>query len=178
MLEDALADYPGTLVLISHDRHFINSLCGSVGVIEEGRLEIFPGTYDDYQSLWRKGEAQTPGRPTPGPGLAPESGSVDAAAGPRPEGGRKEARQREAQARREQAARRRPFQDRVNAAEARLAEIAERKDALSALLADPTTYQDGERAKELNREFAALNDEAAAVERDWEEAMRILEDQG
>jgi hypothetical protein len=150
-----------------------------VGVIEDGRLEIFPGTYDDYQSLWRKGEAQTPGRPAPGPGLAPEGGGLDAAPAPspRPEGGRKEARQREAQARREQAARRRPFQERVNAAETRLAEIAERKDALSALLADPITYQDGERAKELNREFAALNNEAAAVEQDWEEAMRAL-DQG
>ncbi len=174
MLEDALADYPGTLVLISHDRHFINSLCQSVGIIEEGRLEVLPGNYDDYQTLWRKGEAETPGRKTPGPDLAPENGGESGAA-PKAEGGRKETRQREAQARRELAARRKPMQDQVNAAEKRLAEIAGRKAELSALLADPSTYQDGERAKELNLEFAALNEEATAVEQSWEEAMTALE---
>ncbi|MDR2934856.1 MAG: ATP-binding cassette domain-containing protein, partial [Candidatus Adiutrix sp.] len=51
MLEDALGDYRGTLVLISHDRHFIGRLCDRVAVIEGGRLTVFPGGYEDYLRL-------------------------------------------------------------------------------------------------------------------------------
>ena len=176
MLEDALSDYSGTMVLISHDRHFINSLCTSVGVIENGRLEVFPGDFDDYQSMWLKGTPAESGQKSPTPDVpAAEDRPQPPAGETRPEGGKKETRKAEAQARRELAARRRPFKDLVDASEARLAEIADRKNELSRMLADPATYQDGDRAKELNREFQALTEEAARVEKNWEEAMTALE---
>ncbi len=184
MLEEALADYAGTMILISHDRHFVNSLCTSVGIIEDGRLEVYPGDYDDYQSMWlRGGPAAASGQKAPSP-LAAASGpdGVEPAddgaeeGGARPEPGRKENRKLEAQARRELAARRRPWKAQVEASEARLAEINGRKSELERLLADPATYQDGVRARELNLELQALTEEAQAVERKWEEAMLALEE--
>jgi len=172
MLEDALADYGGTMVLISHDRHFINSLCSSVGVIENGRLEVFPGDFDDYQSLWLKGSAPESGQKAPSPAIV----ETETAGDDRPGSGRRENRKQEAQARQELAARRRPFKKQVEASEARLAEINGRKGEVEKLLADPATYQNGDLARDLNLEFQALADEALAVEKSWEEAMLALEE--
>ena len=174
MLEDALSDYGGTMVLISHDRHFINSLCDQVGVIENGRLEIFPGNFDDYQRLWLKGAAAESGQKAPSPEMAsgedgPETTSRDS---------KKESRKQEAQARRELAARRRPLKKLIEETEVRLAEIADRKEELGRFLADPATYQNGDRAKDLNLEFQALSEEALQLEKGWEEAMQTLEDMG
>lgn len=174
MLEEALTDYTGTLVLISHDRHFINSLCDTVGVISQGRLEVFPGNFDDYQSMWLKGAAAESGQKNPTP-EADDSDKQSLASGDNRPDSKKEARKADAQARRELNARRRPFKDMVDAAEARLAEISDRKNELNEILADPGTYQDGDKAKELTKEFQALTEETAVVEKSWEEAMTALE---
>jgi ATP-binding cassette subfamily F protein uup len=51
LLEQMLMDYPGTLILISHDRAFINQVVTSVLVYEgKGHFEEFVGGYDDYKS--------------------------------------------------------------------------------------------------------------------------------
>jgi ATP-binding cassette subfamily F protein 3 len=48
----ALQDYTGTVVFVSHDRYFIDKLATRVFEVEEGRVKVFPGNYEDY--LWRK----------------------------------------------------------------------------------------------------------------------------
>ncbi len=54
VLEDALADYEGTLIFISHDRAFINSIANRVVEVKDGELISYPGNYDDY--IWKKGK--------------------------------------------------------------------------------------------------------------------------
>lgn len=50
LLEEQLANYGGTLLLVSHDRDFIDHVATSVLVLEEGRVTQFPGGYSDWQS--------------------------------------------------------------------------------------------------------------------------------
>jgi ATP-binding cassette, subfamily F, member 3 len=52
VLLNALMDYTGTVVFVSHDRYFIDKLATRVFEIGDGKVEIFPGNYEDY--LWRK----------------------------------------------------------------------------------------------------------------------------
>ncbi len=52
VLLDALMDYSGTVVFVSHDRYFIDKLATRVFEIGEGKVEVYPGNYEDY--LWRK----------------------------------------------------------------------------------------------------------------------------
>ncbi len=61
VLLDALQKFTGTVVFVSHDRYFIDKLATRIFEIGDGRIEVFPGNYEDY--LWRK-EGK--------PGIAPD----------------------------------------------------------------------------------------------------------
>jgi ATP-binding cassette subfamily F protein 3 len=52
VLLKALSDYNGTVVFVSHDRYFIDKLATRVFEVGDGRVEVYPGNYEDYR--WRK----------------------------------------------------------------------------------------------------------------------------
>jgi len=52
VLLEALMKYTGTVVFVSHDRYFIDKLATRVFEIGDGKVEVYPGNYEDY--LWRK----------------------------------------------------------------------------------------------------------------------------
>ncbi|TAL51145.1 MAG: ABC-F family ATPase [Methylovulum sp.] len=47
-LEDILNDRNCTMIIISHDRHFLNSVCTHMADLDYGELRVYPGNYDDY----------------------------------------------------------------------------------------------------------------------------------
>lgn len=49
-LEDALADFEGTMLFVSHDRYFISKLATAILVIDEGKATFYPLTYHEYMS--------------------------------------------------------------------------------------------------------------------------------
>ena len=52
VLLDAIANFTGTVLFVSHDRYFIDGLATRVFEVEDRRMHIYPGNYEDY--LWRK----------------------------------------------------------------------------------------------------------------------------
>ncbi len=58
VLLESLEKYNGTVVFVSHDRYFIDKLATRVFEIGDGRVEVFPGNYEDY--LWRKQRETSP----------------------------------------------------------------------------------------------------------------------
>ena len=49
VLEDSLEDYEGTMLIVSHDRHFLDSICNKIYYLDENGLEVFDGNYEDYK---------------------------------------------------------------------------------------------------------------------------------
>lgn len=47
-LEDVLNERNSTMIIISHDRHFLNSVCTHMADLDYGELRIYPGNYDDF----------------------------------------------------------------------------------------------------------------------------------
>src|SRR5690554_1271142 len=47
-LENVLNGYDSTMIIISHDRHFLNSVCTHMADLDYGELRVYPGNYDDY----------------------------------------------------------------------------------------------------------------------------------
>jgi ATP-binding cassette subfamily F protein 3 len=62
VLLESLEKYHGTVVFVSHDRYFIDKLATRVFEIGDGRVEVFPGNYEDY--LWRKQKLDGPDEST------------------------------------------------------------------------------------------------------------------
>ena len=61
LLEDLLSEYPGTLLLVSHDREFLNNVVTSTLVFEgDGRVKEYAGGYDDWQRQSQQAAAEKP----------------------------------------------------------------------------------------------------------------------
>ena len=76
VLLNALEEYTGTVVFVSHDRYFIDKLATRVFEVEDGRVQVFPGNYEDY--MWRKSGGQV------GQAVPPDEPEPQAAAPPTP----------------------------------------------------------------------------------------------
>ncbi len=57
-LEDILNSRQSTIVIISHDRHFLNSVCTHIADLDYGQLKVYPGNYDDYMLASTQVQAQ------------------------------------------------------------------------------------------------------------------------
>ncbi len=151
VLEEALNEYEGTLVFVSHDRYFINRVATSIGEVGGGRVEIRAGDFDSYLERLRSEDAPSPVEGSPASSRGRESRRVEA-----------EERNRRYRARRAVAARLAPLEAEVANLEGRIKEIAE-------LALAPAVYRDRERAKSLARERADSESRLAALYRQWEE---------
>ncbi len=164
VLEEALRQYAGTTVFISHDRSFINALATRVVEVRAGQLREFPGNYDDYLAS----QPETTGL----------AASGDAAGRPvRGAGGtqRLRARAERAETRERQKARERAGR-RLAAVEA---EIAIAEDAIEALhwrLGDPALQRDGERMRGLEAERTGLREKVAALYGRWDRLAEEIEE--
>ena len=79
VLLDALEDFGGTLIFVSHDRYFVDRLANKIVVVGHGSVEVYPGTYEQY--LWSRQERSKPVSQPPGvgqPTRAPRQGQSPA----------------------------------------------------------------------------------------------------
>jgi ATP-binding cassette subfamily F protein 3 len=72
VLLDALVDYGGTLIFVSHDRYFVDRLANKIVVVGDGAIEVYPGTYEQF--LWSRHERSSPRQDLPKPVSTPTSG--------------------------------------------------------------------------------------------------------
>ena len=87
VLLDALADFGGTLIFVSHDRYFVDRLATKIVSVGHGGIEVYPGTYEQF--LWSRQQRTTGGAPTPTPSVerrpsSDRSGPAKKAATPKP----------------------------------------------------------------------------------------------
>jgi ATP-binding cassette subfamily F protein 3 len=166
VLEDALKAYEGTICLVSHDRHLINAVCNKVLVVRDGRVEVFPGNYRDYEEIWkRRAEGPTPS-------AQPEAAGTDQGS-PARKG--KEQKRLEAAWRNELHQQKAPLASRLQELEQAIESAAKRLDDLAQLLAAPETYRNGSPVDELTREYYQLKRTLEDHTRQWEETALELE---
>jgi ATP-binding cassette subfamily F protein 3 len=161
VLEDALNEYAGTLVLISHDRYFINRVVTSVARIGDGRAELHDGDYDSYLE-WQERRAPQQEAAAPPAEATPPEGS-----GRRRD---REARRAEAEERNRRYRERRAAEERLGPIEAEIAELEAKVRELDFRQADPAVYKDAEAARRTGQEKADAERRLAALYTRWEEA--------
>ena len=58
-IEDAVADYEGNLLFVSHDRYFIKQFATRIWMLEDGHITDFRGTFEEFRAAWERAKAQT-----------------------------------------------------------------------------------------------------------------------
>ncbi|MGD7339451.1 ATP-binding cassette domain-containing protein, partial [Ralstonia pseudosolanacearum] len=168
----ALAQFDGTLILVSHDRHLLRATTDQFLLVGQGTVGPFDGDLDDYRDwLLRQAAAKRAAASTPA-----AAGTGDAA----PAVNRRDQKREEAEQRQRLAARRKPLQKDVDTVEKRMAPLQQEKTALEAFLADGAAYEDTNKARlmESLRRQAEVNTELDQLEARWLALQEQLEQIG
>jgi len=140
-LAEALSDFDGAIVMVSHDRHLIGLVCDTFWRVADGQVEPFDGDLDEY-AAWLRSRATAQGskplrsEPAPPPKPAP-------------------------------APTRKANPVKLAAAEAKVAELEGRLAEVDARLAEPQTYADADLAARLGRDRETLQQQLAEAETAW-----------
>ena len=169
VLLEALEDFGGTLVFVSHDRYFVDKLASKVVDIGHGQALLYPGNYEEF--LWsRRQQALAASSPPPVPPRqtrAPKPAAAPPAAAPAPAESYNDRKRQEAEARKARKAgdaRRK----RLEELEARIADREQAIKAIEASMSAPGFYDDHESAKPLIDRHQALMWEVGDLMHQWE----------
>ena len=182
ILERALKEFDGTIVLISHDEHLIRAIATKIVDVRDHKVTLYDGDYDYYRFKRAELEAKNPS-PVPPRGesskaLQGETKEASSSIGA-PAAGRnvktKEQRRQEAEERQARSRALKGTKDRLKAVEAALEPAQKRYEELMALMASEELYNDAKRFDECMTEYTALSKKIPLLEAEWLELSEQLE---
>lgn len=155
-LAAALAEYEGSVLVVSHDRQLLRSTVDEFWIVADGQINEFDGDLEDYRN-WLLAQASTQ-RQQDKPALSGEP-IID----------RRTQRRLEAEARQKIATLRRPLEKQITYIEKRMEQQQQRLDELDSLIADPAFYEDAYKQERPERlaEHGELNKSLAELEEQW-----------
>lgn len=160
ILEEALRNYTGTVLYVSHDRYFINQTATRILDLTSGGLNNYTGNYDDYLEKKEHPSVDSSG----GFQTAPSDKASTAIPPVQKTAGKEDyLRQKEEQAKE------RKRQNQIKKIESRISEIESRIDELDELLGHEDIATDMKRLMEINTEHEALDEELLELMETWEE---------
>jgi ATP-binding cassette subfamily F protein 3 len=178
VLLEALMKYTGTVVFVSHDRYFIDKLATRVFEIGDGKVEIYPGNYEDY--LWRKqhpiADTQMPitaQLPTNNSQPSAQHGNMIAASPAVPQNGDHATRNvaAESKAKRLNPIKRQQMQDRLHEIEE---EIARAEAAIAVCETGLQSFVSAEETQRQTQELATRKSDLRGLMKEWEELSETL----
>jgi len=193
LLEEALQAYPGTVILVTHDRHLIRNVAESLVEVRDGQVRVHEGVDEE---LLMPGDSTIPARLTTstsgtskqaakagkGKGNASGNGAKGNTSGEGGTHGEQRSRAGKQARKRDQAEQRNRNHQQTKSLRIELRQVekdwekAEHRVAtLQAELADPAIYENGERVAELATKLDTAKDRAAELSGRWEELASRLE---
>jgi len=176
-LTDALAQFEGTLVVVSHDRHLLRATTDQFIIVANGKLQPFDGDLDDYkdwlfQTKLGKGTDVLPVHKDTSDDL-PKVAPVTAA----PTVDKRDQKRQEAEQRQKTAALKKPLENKIKRLEEQIAKRNEQKAQIDAQLAEPGIYDAANKAKlkTLLTDQAFYTKDLAQLEGEWLEQQQELE---
>ena len=161
VLQEALRNFEGSTVIVSHDRDFLDPVVNKVVEFKRGRIRAFPGNVSEYIDKTRR-----------------EAAVQAAARGADPARQQSPARDRkrlEAELRQKRYAATKPVTDQIARAEEAIGRYEARKAALEAALADPALYHDAEKAKQAQADYKEVRSQLEDAYWRWDKLTKELE---
>ena len=185
VLEKALVDFPGTIILISHDEHLVRAVANKVVDVRDHKVTVYDGNYDYFlfklAELQAAAQGETSSKTVSSYGTSgaravknsgPEAGQ---AAGSSRNVKTKEQRRAEAEERNRRSRALRETKKRLDEVEAALTPAHKRYDELMMLMADEALYNDPQKFDECMAEYQALSKKIPALEAEWLELSEKME---
>ena len=185
VLEKALVDFPGTIILISHDEHLVRAVANKVVDVRDHKVTVYDGDYDYFlfklAELQAAAQGETSSKTVSSYGTSgaravknsgPEAGQ---AAGASRNVKTKEQRRAEAEERNRRSRALRETKKRLDEVEAALTPAHKRYDELMMLMADEALYNDPQKFDECMAEYQALSKKIPALEAEWLELSEKME---
>lgn len=158
ILIQALQQYEGTFIVVSHDRYFLDNVANKIWFIEDQQIKIYPGTYQEYEEWNAKRKIELKSAPAPQPKKEEK----------KPEPVKEQTPDKSQQLKK--------LNSDLTKMEQQIASLETEVKALEAKLADDKIYTDSSRLKETNTLYKQKQDELAAIKQKWEAlAEQILE---
>ncbi len=158
ILIQALQQYEGTFITVSHDRHFIRGVANKIWYIDNHQIKEYPGTYDEYV-FWKSQQEEIPAEPKPAknekPLPAPKMERTTAS-----EQTKKDLKKKEKD---------------LEELEAKIMGLEEEKAKLESQMADPDFYQDEERSASVNTSYGTLLAQISQLNQHWESLAEEIE---
>ncbi|TZF83858.1 ABC-F family ATP-binding cassette domain-containing protein [Pedobacter sp. BS3] len=155
ILIQALQQYEGTLIVVSHDRYFLDSIANKIWFIENQQIKEYPGTYAEYEEWQAK-------RPVVKQAVLPKKEDLKPTEKPSPE--------------KDKSADLKKLNQTLQKLEDTIAQLKKDIKATEDALADSTIYSDSRKLAQTNEEYLRLKTELETVQSDWEIlAEQILE---
>jgi ATP-binding cassette subfamily F protein 3 len=170
----ALNDFDGTVMLVSHDRALLRSVCEDFWMVGRGVVGPFDGDLDDYQRYLLEESKRLREEARLAEQTQPEATQAPAPAPTPPKDGGRDQRKQDAQARQQLAEKTRPLKKELEQIDKRLAALAADRAALEGQLAQPSLPPAD--IAECGRRLKAANDETEALEERWLEVSTALEE--
>ena len=180
VLEQALAQYTGTIALITHDRHLIRAIAGRVADVRDGTAVVLDGDYDYYLDK-RAGIESAPASPSPNRTAASSAGPQGKRGGESQGGGAAREQKSREDKRAEAEERNRLYRGtkdarrRLQSIDRELGTVQARHDELLAILGDQGIYEDKSAFDAALAEYATVKQRLGALEAEWLEVSERIE---
>lgn len=161
VLENAINEFSGTILFISHDRYFINQVATDVLDMSATGIKHYEGDYDDYLEAVNKELASTAGQ---------DEQQVNSTAKPK-----KSSAQQSYQQSKETQRARRKLQRQVDKLEDQMASLEEQSQAIQEQMSQPEVATDIGQLADLQKQLNKLNEQSEEVELEWTNAAEELE---
>jgi len=160
-LSMALQSFEGAMVLISHDRHLLRSVCDTLMLVANGKVMPFDGDLDTY-SQWLAEQRENDANE--------DESSTDKQ---HSQGARKEQRRVDGERRKQL----KPLRDKVSQLEKMLDKLHHQKDKIAEQLADPAMYEEAakDKLKQLSMQHGQVDQQLGEIEEAWMQASEALE---
>jgi len=167
-LEEAIEQFSGTLVVVSHDRYFVDRVAQQIIAVEDGKAEIFQGNYTEVRRRIAEQEAAA-AAPVPQAPKAAKATPATSAANPAPAPPQPKA-QADRQEQRVRDRRARKLDDEIAQIEKLIAGLESEKEKHDLALCSEEVYRDGEKTRTVQAEIAEIRKQLDALYTRWDRA--------
>ena len=158
ILIQALQQYLGSFVVVSHNRHFVSQVANKIWYIEDKQIKEYPGTYEEYEYWRKKNEAS---------GVKAEP--------PKPKKAEPEVKPKQPQTPSNEA-KLKTLDKELKKAEEQISKLEEQKSKLELEMASPEVFSNAAKLKEIQASFNKTEADLAAANKKWEEVATAIDE--